>query len=201
MYGKIEEKKFVVCWRLWQCIEVFDNGRVRQCAAPYGSVWKYIEVYGSLWKSMTMNRNIWKNKKLYWSLRKVMAVYESLLNIQAEYGSGRHRMEVNESAWHTEYGTVWQYGNVWVTLPDPHCIDTIPKFRNRCSQKRNWAGQSQYPHSPHIHVSVIYIFPGLVCLFCCRKICAPILGIYLSLTDTCIWKLGLTPPNSFSGNT
>ncbi len=37
----------------------------------------------------------------------------------------------------------------------------------------------------HIHVSVsdLYI-PTMVCLFCYRKICGPILGIYKSLTDT-----------------
>ncbi len=38
-------------------------------------------------------------------------------------------------------------------------------------------------HSPnfHIHVSVsdLYIsIPQSICLFCCRKICGPILGIY-----------------------
>ncbi len=38
----------------------------------------------------------------------------------------------------------------------------------------------------------IYKFPRSVCLFCCRKICGPILGM---------WKLGLRPRNSFSGNT
>ncbi len=34
----------------------------------------------------------------------------------------------------------------------------------------------------------IYIFPGSVCLFCSRKICGPILGIYKSLTYTWMWK-------------
>ncbi len=29
----------------------------------------------------------------------------------------------------------------------------------------------------------IYLFPQLVCLFCCREICGPIWGIYKSLTD------------------
>ncbi len=46
----------------------------------------------------------------------------------------------------------------------------------------------------------IYIFPGLVCLFC-SQICGPILGIYESLTDTWMQELGLRPCNSFSGNT
>ncbi len=35
-----------------------------------------------------------------------------------------------------------------------------------------------------IYLWEIYIFPGLVCLFCCSQICGPILGIYKSLTDT-----------------
>jgi hypothetical protein len=35
-----------------------------------------------------------------------------------------------------------------------------------------------------IYLWEIYIFPGSVCQFCCRKICGLILGIYKSLTDT-----------------
>ncbi len=42
-----------------------------------------------------------------------------------------------------------------------------------------------------IYLWEIYIFPGSVCLFCCREICGTILGIYNSLTDTWMWKLGL----------
>jgi hypothetical protein len=30
------------------------------------------------------------------------------------------------------------------------------------------------------------IFPGSVCLFCCREICGPILGIFKSLTDVLV---------------
>ncbi len=47
----------------------------------------------------------------------------------------------------------------------------------------------------------VYIFPGSVCLFCCTEICGPILGIYKSLTDTWMWKLGLRPRNSQKKNT
>jgi hypothetical protein len=59
--------------------------------------------------------------------------------------------------------------------------------------------------SPNFYIDVEFlwmfsIFPQLVCLFCCRKICIPILGIYKSLTDTWMLKLGLRPRNSFSGN-
>ncbi len=35
-----------------------------------------------------------------------------------------------------------------------------------------------------IYLWEIYIFPGPVCLFWCRKICGPILGIYKSLIET-----------------
>jgi hypothetical protein len=36
----------------------------------------------------------------------------------------------------------------------------------------------------HVYVSDLYVYPTTVCLFCCRKICGPILKIYKSLTDT-----------------
>ncbi len=39
-----------------------------------------------------------------------------------------------------------------------------------------------------IYLWKIYIFPGLVCLICCRKIFGPILGIYKSLTDIWMWN-------------
>jgi len=45
----------------------------------------------------------------------------------------------------------------------------------------------------------IYICPWSVCLCCCRKIFGQILGIYKSLTDTWMWKLGLRPRNYFLG--
>jgi hypothetical protein len=48
--------------------------------------------------------------------------------------------------------------------------------------------QNYYALSPssytHISVRDLYISTGSVCLFCCRKICGPILGIYKSLPDT-----------------
>ncbi len=37
--------------------------------------------------------------------------------------------------------------------------------------------------SPNVHIHAIYIFTWSVCLFCCRKICGQILGIYKSLTN------------------
>ncbi len=49
--------------------------------------------------------------------------------------------------------------------------------------------------------TLVYIFPGSDCLFCCSQIFGLILGIYKSLTDTWMWKLGLKPWNSQKRNT
>ncbi len=75
----------------------------------------------------------------------------------------------------------------------------MPKICNKYSQKKNCA--ALVPISTFTCLWAIYIFPRSVCLFYCRKIRGPILGIYKSLTDTWMWKLGLRPHNSFSGNT
>ncbi len=58
---------------------------------------------------------------------------------------------------------------------------------------------SQFLHSYILYVRD-FIFPGLVCLFCCSQICGPILGIYKTLTGTWMWKLGLRPHNSHKRN-
>jgi hypothetical protein len=73
----------------------------------------------------------------------------------------------------------------------PHCKDTIAKIRKKYSQNRNCS--ALVPISTFMCLWVIYIFPGSACLFCWRKICGPILGIYKSLTDTWMWQLGLWP--------
>ncbi len=66
-----------------------------------------------------------------------------------------------------------------------HCKDTIPNIRNKY-KGISWP-QSQFPHS--CVYWAIYIFQRSVRLFCCRKICGPILGLYKLLTDTWMWKL------------
>jgi hypothetical protein len=68
----------------------------------------------------------------------------------------------------------------WLLLP--HCKDTVTKIWNKYSQKRNCVASVSI--SIFMCLWAIYIFPQLVCLFCCRKICGPILVIYKSLIDT-----------------
>ncbi len=63
-----------------------------------------------------------------------------------------------------------------------HCKDTIPTIRNKSSQKRNCAATALI--SKFMCLWAIYIFPRSICVFCCRKICGPILGIYKSITQT-----------------
>jgi hypothetical protein len=61
----------------------------------------------------------------------------------------------------------------------PHCKDTIPKIRNKYSQKRNCAATVPIPTFRFLWA--IYIFPWSVCLFCCRKIGGPNVGRNISL--------------------
>ncbi len=80
-----------------------------------------------------------------------------------------------------------------------HCKDTIPRNSNQiCPEKE--LRTTTVPIPTFMFLWAIYIFPRLVCLFCCRKIGGPIVGIYRSI-NTWMWKLGLRALNSFSGNT
>ncbi len=57
--------------------------------------------------------------------------------------------------------------------------------------------QSQFPHS---YVFERFFIPRISLHISSSKTGRPIVGIYNSLTDTWMWKLGLRPRYSFSGN-
>jgi hypothetical protein len=68
---------------------------------------------------------------------------------------------------------------------------------NAKNSKQIFPGKDWRGHSRNFHIHMSVSDSWSVCLFCCRKICGPILGIYKSLTDTWMWKLGLRRRNSF----
>ncbi len=65
--------------------------------------------------------------------------------------------------------------NLYVMHCTVHCKDTVPKIRNKYSQKRK--GAAPVPIPTFIFQWAIYIFPRSVCLFCCRKIGRPIVAL------------------------
>jgi hypothetical protein len=76
-------------------------------------------------------------------------------------------------------------------LPWP-CDHTAKKIWNKYSQKRNF----------HIHVFFSDIYVPMIDLpILLQEKCVLILGICKSLTDTCMWKLGLRQLNSQKRNT
>ncbi len=58
------------------------------------------------------------------------------------------------------------------TPPRPHCKDTVPKIRNKYSQK--WNSDASFSISTFMYLWAIYIFPGSVCLFCSKMYLRPI---------------------------
>ncbi len=93
----------------------------------------------------------------------------------------------------------WESRSSFRSVFTTHCKDTIPKMRKKYSQKRSCAATVPIP--TFMCLWAIDIFPQSICLFCCKKICGQILGIYKSLTDTWMWKLGLRPQNFQKRNT
>ncbi len=80
-------------------------------------------------------------------------------------------------------------GEFWTIHATSHCKDKMPKIWNKYSQKRNIA--ASVPISSFMCLWANYIFPRWGCLFCWRKYVGRlILGIYKSLKDTWMWKLG-----------
>ncbi len=81
-----------------------------------------------------------------------------------------------------------------------HCKDSIPKIRNKYSQKWNCAASVPIP--TFMFLWVIYTFPRLVCLFCCRQIGGPIVrgNIQIAHKHECgNWDWGHTHAVSFLG--
>ncbi len=76
----------------------------------------------------------------------------------------------------------------WNAFSRAHCKDTIPNIQNKYSQERNCA--ATVPISTFMFLWAIIIFLWSACLFCCRKIGGPNVGIDRSLTDTC-WTIWL----------
>ncbi len=67
-------------------------------------------------------------------------------------------------------------------------LHTVQKIRFMFSHK--WNCTASFLIRTFMYLRGIYKFPGAVCLFGCIKISRPILGIFKSLTDTWMWKLG-----------
>ncbi len=78
------------------------------------------------------------------------------------------------------------------------CVCTVPKIRFMHFQRWNCA--ASFPIPTFMYLWAIYLFPGLVFLFSCSKICRRILGIYKSFTNTWMWKWGDKTLNFFFNN-
>jgi hypothetical protein len=77
-------------------------------------------------------------------------------------------------------------------------------FTNTENSKQIFPEKELRGHSPnfYIHVSVIDIYiPRIDLPILLQDICGLILGIYKSLADTYMWKLGLRPRNTQKRNT
>jgi hypothetical protein len=79
---------------------------------------------------------------------------------------------------------------------------SLSKLENlQCNENPLYVMRGLSPnfHS-HVSVSDLYVPIESVHIFFCSRIGRPIPGIYKSLTDTRMLKVGLRPHNYFSGN-
>ncbi len=87
----------------------------------------------------------------------------------------------------------------WLSMTGERKKVTLQRKSHLCIPRKEIARpQSQF--RMHVSVSDLCIPRIGPNIFLCSRIGRPIVGIYKSLTDTWMWKLGLRPRNSFSGN-
>ncbi len=101
------------------------------------------------------------------------------------------RSKLSEDFWYSKM-LLWHRGR-------PKLRSALQRKSHLCIPRKGIARpKSQFPHSC-VFERFIYSQDQST-YFPASRIGRPILGIYKSLTDTWMWKLGLRPRNSFSGN-
>ncbi len=106
--------------------------------------------------------------------------------------------------WHfAVFGVLGEYANIGHQLLTTRKVNfstTLKRKSHLCIPRKGIVRpQSQFSHSCVCEQFIQYI-PRIGPHIFLQHDSRPILGIYKSLTDTWMWKLGLTPRNSFSGN-
>ncbi len=88
---------------------------------------------------------------------------------------------------------------VWLSLAYPTLQGQNTEISKQIYPEKEYRGLSP---NFHIHASVSDLYtPTMGLPFLLEEICRPILGLYKSLTDTWMWKLGLRLRNSQKRNT
>ncbi len=97
--------------------------------------------------------------------------------------------------WPTEVGTITSVVQV-SKLAYKQCSPFHPRYLYYTAKTQYLKFETNIPIKKFLGLSLDfvfmclwanYIFPGSVYLFCYRKICGPILGIYNSLIDSWMW--------------